>query len=94
MLAAIHVWESKLVMFRRFWRTSLLAAVFQPLVYLLGLGIGVGTLVDGSGQASEVLGDTSYLAFVAPALIAAAVMNVSASDALWPLLDGFKWGRS
>jgi lipooligosaccharide transport system permease protein len=94
MIAAIHVWESKLVMFRRVWRTSLLAAVFQPLVYLVGLGIGVGTLVDRSGQSGELLGGMSYLSFVAPALIAAAVMNVSASDSLWPLLDGFKWGRS
>lgn len=93
-MAAVHVWESQLLYFRRFWRTSLIAAVVQPLIYLVGMGLGIGSLVDRGAGSQDVLGGVPYLAFVAPALIAASVMSVAASDSLWPLLDGFKWSNA
>ena len=38
-----------------------------------------------------MLDGVSYLAFLAPALIATTAMMTSATEALWPLLAGFKW---
>jgi lipooligosaccharide transport system permease protein len=57
------------------------------------MGLGVGKLVD-NGSNSDVLGGLSYFQFLAPALLATSAMMVSASEGTWPVLLGFKWGRS
>jgi lipooligosaccharide transport system permease protein len=88
------VWERQFVLFRRVWGTSLLGAFGQPLLYLAGMGLGVGALVDQNVSSGDLLGGVSYLAFLGPALIAAAAMNVSSQDSLWPLMDGFKWSNA
>jgi lipooligosaccharide transport system permease protein len=91
---AVRVWERQALMFRRFWRTSVLGSFLQPLMYLMGMGLGVGALVDAGDSSRELLGGSTYLAFVAPGLLAAAAMNVSAQDSLWPMMDGFKWSNA
>ena len=91
--AAVRVWERSLLQHRRVWRTSLLGSFLQPLLYLLGMGLGVGALVDGTTGSPELLGGVSYFAFIAPALLAASAMLVGSQDSLWALLDGFLWGN-
>ena len=60
-----------LVAARRYWLV-VLSGFFEPLFYLLGVGVGVGALVG----TLEVGGRTvSYEQFVAPALLAASAMN-------------------
>ena len=73
-LGGQHAWrlvERNLTSSRDAWLV-VVSGFFEPLFYLLALGIGVGTLVGGL----EVSGATiSYREFVAPALLAAAAMN-------------------
>lgn len=88
------MWERQAVIFRRIWFASLLGALLQPMLYLIGMGVGVGGLVDARSGSSDLLGGASYLGFVAPALLAAAAMNVCAQDSLWPMMDGFKWSNA
>jgi lipooligosaccharide transport system permease protein len=90
----LRVWERQALLFRRVWRTALLGAFLQPLLYLVGMGLGVGSLVDDGTGSADLLGGVSYLAFLAPALVAAAAMNVCAQESLWPLLDGFLWNNA
>ncbi len=45
--------------FRRFWLSNALASVVQPLLYILGLGVGVGALVDRTAHSADVLGGAS-----------------------------------
>ena len=40
--------------FKRFWVSNLLNSFFQPLLYLLGLGVGVGALVDSTAGSTDV----------------------------------------
>ncbi len=94
MSPAVRVWERQFALFRRVWRSSLIGAFLQPLLYLVGMGVGVGALVDRGPTAGEALGGLTYLAFVAPALIAASAMNVGSQDSLWPMMDGFKWSNA
>lgn len=56
---------------RRFWPVLLSGSV-EPLFYLFGVGIGIGTLVgDVAADGTAV----PYAAFVAPALLATSAMN-------------------
>ena len=56
---------------RRYWLV-MVSGFFEPLFYLVGLGIGVGTLVGDITYAGQTI---SYQEFVAPALLAASAMN-------------------
>lgn len=91
---SFRVWESNLAVYKRIWRSHLMGSVLQPFLYLLGMGIGVGALVDQRAQSADVLGGVSYLAFLAPALIATTAMMVLAQEGMWPVMDGFEWSNA
>jgi lipooligosaccharide transport system permease protein len=60
-----------LVAARHYW-LLIVSGFFEPLFYLLGLGIGVGSLVGSLRYGGRMI---SYEEFVAPALFAASAMN-------------------
>jgi lipooligosaccharide transport system permease protein len=91
--AAIRVWEGHLAVYRRIWRGHALGAFVQPMLFLLGMGVGVGGLVD-RGNGGDVLGGVSYFSFLAPALLATTAMFSTANEGLWPVMDGFTWSQS
>ncbi|MFC1431953.1 ABC transporter permease [Streptacidiphilus sp. N1-3] len=67
--------ERNLMIYRHTW-ALLVAEVFEPVLYLVSIGIGIGQLVGrvpGLGGPSGA--DVPYSAFVAPALLATAAMN-------------------
>jgi lipooligosaccharide transport system permease protein len=73
---AVHVVERNALSYRRLW-LILAAGIFEPVFYLLGLGVGVGQLVGDV----EVGGETvRYAAFVAPGLLASSCMNGAITD--------------
>jgi lipooligosaccharide transport system permease protein len=64
--------ERNVVLYRREW-TLIVSGFFEPLLYLLAIGYGVGALV---GSAVTLNGrPIAYAAFVAPALMATSAMN-------------------
>ncbi len=81
------------MVFRRLWRLNLLSSFVQPMLYLLGLGVGVGALVDRNTGSTQTLGGMSYVAFVAPGLMATTAMAVCAAESMWPVMGGLKWRR-
>lgn len=89
--AAVRVWYSNWALYKHLWQADAAGNLLQPLLYILGMGIGVGALVDNSGRADTMLGGTPYLAFLGPALIATTAMMTTATEALWALMAGFKW---
>lgn len=93
-LGAVRVFERDLVFFRRIWKPVLMSSVIQPLMFLLGVGLGVGSLVDQGDTAADVLGGASYFAFYATAIVATATMFVASQEALWPTMDGFMWSNA
>ncbi len=90
---AVRVWEAEFAIFRKIWRSYALLAFVQPLLYLLGMGLGVGTLVDDNADSLETLGGLTYFEFLAPALLASTAMITAGQSALWPVLDGFIWSN-
>lgn len=91
---AVRVATLDWLVYRRMWFTNLLSSFLQPVLYLLGLGVGVGTLVDRNTASAGTLGTASYIAFVAPGLVVTTGMSLASLDSMWPVLGGLKWNRS
>jgi lipooligosaccharide transport system permease protein len=75
--------------YRRTWRGTIYSSVLNPVLYLGAMGLGLGTLVDRHGTAS--LGGVSYLAFLAPGLLAASAMQTAMGEATYPVFGSVKW---
>ncbi len=91
--AAVRAWESHFTLYRTIWKSNMLGAFLQPLLYLVGMGLGVGALVDRGNDAEQLLDGLTYFQFLAPGLLATTAMMVSTNEAMWPVMGGFKWMR-
>ena len=67
--------QRNLLVYKHSWMV-IFSGFFEPLFYLLSIGIGIGSMV------SDVNG-ISYTAFVAPGLLASSCMNGAVSDGLY-----------
>ena len=92
--APLRILNRDVTFYRRIWKANLVSALLQPILYLVGFGIGVGTLVDRGTGSVELPGGVSYFAFYASALIATTAMFTSSQEALWPTMDGFQWSNA
>lgn len=72
-----------------FW-PIMLYSVGQPLLFMVAMGIGLGTLVDSGVGAVE---GVDYLTFVAPALLVSTVVMSVTAEMTYPVMAGFKWQR-
>ena len=65
---AIKVWHRNMTVFARTWQVNFFPPLVEALLYLFAIGMGIGSYVK------EIEG-ISYVAFIAPAILAIAVMN-------------------
>ena len=93
-LAGSRAWplvERNLLVYRRSW-LLIVSGFFEPVFYLLSLGVGIGALVGTvtgpDGQAIE------YTAFVAPALLAASAMNGAVYDSTFNVFFKLKYAKT
>jgi lipooligosaccharide transport system permease protein len=68
----LRVWQRNWAVYRHTWKVSFLPPLLEPLFYLLAFGIGLSGLIGTVRYRGE---EIAYTAFIAPALIAIAVMN-------------------
>lgn len=76
----------------RTWKGSAVTAFVQPWLYVAALGVLLGGYVDAATD--DLGGAPSYLAFIAPGLLAAHAMQFAAGEAMWPVLGALKWDRT
>jgi lipooligosaccharide transport system permease protein len=82
--------ERSFLVFRRSWPV-LISGVFEPLFYLLSIGLGLGALVGKvPGPAGRPIG---YVDFVAPAMLASASMNGAIFDATFNVFFKLKYEK-
>jgi lipooligosaccharide transport system permease protein len=67
----IRVWNRNMVVYRKIWLVNFLVPLFEPLLYLAAFGVGLSALVGKVHYHGEEL---SYIAFIAPALLAITMM--------------------
>lgn len=86
-----HVVERNFFVYRRDWLV-LVSGFFEPLFYLLSIGVGIGKLV---GNVAAVGGHPlSYQQFVAPALLAASAMNGAIFDATFNVFHKLRYAKT
>jgi len=82
--------SARLIVVRHWWVlrrgnpwTLLVNGLFEPFLYLMSVGVGIGTLIGAPGRA--IAGGYSYASFVAPALLATSAMNTATAETIWGL---------
>jgi lipooligosaccharide transport system permease protein len=88
---AWYVAEHVVRAMRAYGWTIIVGAVGQPVLYLVGLALGLAALIqapihDGAQQ-------VGYVTFVAPALLMTAAITVASEEFSYPIMAGFKWRR-
>jgi len=74
--AALVVWRRNVLVWRKLIGPSLLINFGEPFLYLLGLGLGLGTFV---GEMSGL----PYLTFLASGIIASSAMNTASFEGMY-----------
>ncbi len=90
---AFYVAENRIRTMLKWWPAIIAFGLGNPTLYLLSIGIGVGSLVDKSLGANAI-DHVSYLTFLAPALLATAGIQGAMDEVTWPTLEGFVWDRT
>jgi ABC-type polysaccharide/polyol phosphate export permease len=82
MFTAFHYWMMR---YRRIWRGTIVISVANPLIFLAGLGIGLGHLINQHAGSHVISG--SYAASFAPGLLAASAMQTAFLEASRPVMS-------
>lgn len=82
--------ERNALSFRREW-VAFATGFLEPVLYLLSLGVGLGTLVGpvATGSGAEV----PYAVFVAPAMLASSAMNGAVFDSTYNVFFKLKYAK-
>ena len=75
-LRFVPIWRRHFLVWRKVAATSILGHLADPVIYLLGLGYGLGSLMP-------TLGGTSYMAFLAAGTVCYSTMNSASLEALY-----------
>ena len=73
-----RVFEHRFLQYRHSYRATLFSSFLTPVLFLAAMGVGLGSYVDGSSN--QGLDGLSYLAFLAPGLLAATCMQSAAFE--------------
>jgi len=82
--------EHRIRAMRSYISSAVLIGLGSPFLYLIGLGVGLGLLVDAN-RGSEGVDGVPYLVFLAPALSMAGAMQTSSQENTYGVFGGFKW---
>jgi Nod factor-specific ABC transporter NodJ protein len=88
-LRAFRYW---MTLYRKTWRGTIVISVANPLLFLVGIGAGLGQLVDT--HAPTQLAGVSYVAFFAPGLLAASAMQTGFIEGAGRVVFAATWDGS
>jgi lipooligosaccharide transport system permease protein len=77
--------------YRRTWRSSVVTSFLIPVLYLAAMGIALGSLID---KHSHSVAGVTYVAYLAPGLLAGTCMQIGTNDATYPVMGAIKWMRT
>jgi lipooligosaccharide transport system permease protein len=87
---SLHLIERNMMAYRRMW-LILVSGIFEPVFYLLSIGVGLGKLIPNvTGPGGHPV---TYVEFVAPALLATAAMQGAVFDSTFNIFFKIKYGK-
>jgi lipooligosaccharide transport system permease protein len=92
MTGALRVLEHHLLVYRRTWKGSVFMSFVSPVLFLAAMGFGLGSLIS-RGPVRTADG-VSYLAFLAPGLLAATAMQSAYVETTYPIMARMQWLRT
>ena len=92
MTRALRVVQRNASAYRRVWRGSVFTSFLQPTLFLVAIGLGLGSLIDRNGAALP--GHVRFLVFFAPGLLAGACMQIATFESAYPVLARMVWERT
>ena len=87
----VRVLEHRILQYRRTYRASIFGSFVSPALFLTAMGLGLGGYVSGSS--TQTFEGATYLQFLAPGLLGAALMQTAAGESMFPILGGLQWNR-
>lgn len=90
---ALFVTEARLRAMMKWVWLIISLAIANPVLYLVSIGLGVGSYIDKNTGGMGVDG-VSYITFLAPALLATAAIQGAIDESVYPTLEGFKWNKT
>ena len=87
---SLRVYEHHLLVYRRTWRGTLFTTFLSPVLFLTAMGLGLGRLVVPTITRPGSWG-VSYLAFLAPGLLASTAMQTAAFESTYPIMGAGSW---
>jgi len=86
--AALHVWQRNLSVYRKTWKLNVLPNFFEPVLYLVAMGIGIG------GYIRDGIEGLSYLQFIAPGLVVSSAMNGATFETTYNVFVKMFFGKT
>jgi lipooligosaccharide transport system permease protein len=83
---AWRYWSRNAAVFRRTWLLSLTAWFIEPVIYLVGMGTGLGKYL-------QRIGDIEYIDFIAPGLLVLSAMYGAIFETTWGAFFKMDRGR-
>lgn len=87
-----HLFDYWLTVVRRTWQGSVVSAFLSPVLYIVAMGVVLGSFIEGDPAVLD--GANSYLAFVAPGLLAAHAMTLAFGETTYPVMQMVKWNKT
>lgn len=85
---ALPVVEAAFLRYRRTWRASVFSSFLNPVLLLLAMGVGLGSLVE-EGPAG-----LPYLEWLAPGLLAGVAMQTAVGESSYPVMGALRWSKT
>jgi len=83
----LKVWQRNRDVFLHMWRAETLWPVFEPVVVLLGIGLGLGRFVElDSGE--------KYIVFITPGIMSAFAMWAAIAEGGWASYNRMSWQKT
>lgn len=89
---AARLFDYWAIAYLRTWKGSVISSFVTPLLYILAMGVLLGGFIEGDPDKLE--GATSYLAFVAPGMVAAQAMTTVFGEVTYPVMGMIKWHKA
>ncbi|MCH7231189.1 ABC transporter permease [Glycomyces sp. L485] len=86
--AAWRAFLLQLALYRHIWHGTLFSSVLLPILYMVSIGIGVGSYIDPAAT-----GGITYAEFIAPGLVCSVAVMMLGNDMVYPVFGGYEeWG--